>query len=307
MNITVVICTYNRAEGLIRALESLLLQTLSADVWDVLVVNNNSKDDTLSRFDSFVRERLSSDTSPKMRIVTESNQGLSYARNRGISDATGDFIVFIDDDQEVSKNYLQSYYENCSDKGGFCIAGGPVIPIYEGGKPRWASKYSERTISGYLEFKGSTRFFPKGSYPTGGNMGFSSDVFAEYGGFSTNLGRTGDSLLGGEESDLFRRIASQRSDIIYLNDAKVYHHIPASRTTIAFLRNVSLMVGVSERLRTSNSINNYVGRIISEIFKWGATLCLSLLYTIRFTPSKGYALILMRKEITLGLLNIKNK
>ena len=305
MNITVIICTYNRAEGLIRALKSLLLQTLAIEHWSVLVVNNNSVDGTLKEFANFTQEYLEQDHSPHMRILTETNQGLSYARNRGISESTGDFIVFIDDDQEVSSNYLQAYYDNCSNKGSFCIAGGPVIPIYESGRPQWASKYTERTISGYLEFKSTTRFFPKGSYPTGGNMGFSSDVFVEYGGFSTNLGRTGDSLLGGEESDLFRRIASQRSDLLYLNDAKVYHHIPAARTTIKFLRDVSRMVGVSEQLRTSNSISNYIGRIISEIFKWFATLCLSLLYTLCLTPSKAYALILMRKEITLGLLKIK--
>ena len=302
MNITVVICTYNRVEGLIRALKSLLLQTLPTTSWDVLIVNNNSADDTINIFNIFRQEYLNRVDSPQMNIVTESNQGLSYARNRGISEASGDFIIFIDDDQEVSKFFLESYYENCNCKGSSCIAGGPVIPIYECGKPKWASKYTERTISGYLEFRSTTRFFPKGSYPTGGNMGFSSDIFKTYGGFSTNLGRTGDSLLGGEESDLFRRIASQRSDIHYLNDAKVYHHIPAARTTIDFLRNVSRMVGVSEQLRTSNNVNTYICRIISEVFKWCATICLSILYTLELRPSKAYALILMRKEITLGLL-----
>lgn len=306
MNITVIICTYNRGDGLICALKSLLPQTLSSDLWSVLIVNNNSTDRTVEMFESFKQEYLSVDSSPSMNMITESNQGLSYARNRGISEANGDFLIFIDDDQEVSVNFLQSYYENCNNKGGECIAGGPVAPLYETGKPKWASKYTERTISGYLEYKSSTRFFPKGSYPTGGNMGFSADIFAKYGDFSTNLGRIGNSLLGGEESDLFRRIATQRSDIIYLNDAKVYHHIPASRTTIDFLRRVSRMVGVSERLRTSTNLNAYTGRIASEGFKWVATLILALLYTVRFSPSKGYALILMRKEITLGLLNIKN-
>lgn len=304
MKISVVICTYNRANGLIRALRSLLPQTLDKAHWNILIVNNSSTDNTVEEFDRFTLEHPNS---AKMRIVSEIKQGLSHARNRAIQEVGDDFIIYIDDDQEVSPNFVEAYYDRCNDKGDMVLAGGPIIPVYEGGKPKWVSKYVDRTISGYLNLGSHTELFPKGSYPTGGNMGIGNGVFKEFGGFSTDLGRVGGSLLGGEESDFFNRVANNRSDIIYVHDADVYHHISKERATITSLRQISRMVGVSERIRTSTKKWDYIKRLIAEEIKWWATLILALIYTIKLSPDKGKALILMRWEITMGLLDRSKK
>jgi glycosyltransferase involved in cell wall biosynthesis len=95
MNLTVILCTYNRRKGLIRTLRSLQNQYSENHIpWEVLVVDNNSTDNT---FDS-VRE-FAKKSDIVIRYVREEKQGLSYARNRGIKEARGQYVHFIEDDE----------------------------------------------------------------------------------------------------------------------------------------------------------------------------------------------------------------
>lgn len=95
--LSIVIATFNRPAYLLRTLESLAGQTLPAQEFEILVVNNNSTDDTPAVFAGFARQH----PELRLRMVAEPVQGISYARNRGVAEAEGECIVFIDDDEEA--------------------------------------------------------------------------------------------------------------------------------------------------------------------------------------------------------------
>src|SRR5689334_13047707 len=102
---TILICTWNRADSLRRTLESLVaMQPPAPGSWEVLVVNNNSSDDTDATVDGF-RDRL------PIRRITERAQGLSNARNAGARAAQGEYLVWTDDDVIVDRSWLTKYVE----------------------------------------------------------------------------------------------------------------------------------------------------------------------------------------------------
>ena len=93
--LSIIIATYNRGEKLARTLRSLAAQTLPAGEWEAVVVNNNSTDDTPGVFARFTGAE---GRDLNIRMVEETRQGLSWARNRGLAEARGEIIVMIDDD-----------------------------------------------------------------------------------------------------------------------------------------------------------------------------------------------------------------
>ena len=101
--LSLVIATYNRCAKLCTTLDSLLVQTLPQEQWEVVVVNNNSTDDTAARFADYVAAHPQLDA----RMVLETEQGVSAARNRGIAESRGEYIVVID--ARVPRTLLQPF------------------------------------------------------------------------------------------------------------------------------------------------------------------------------------------------------
>lgn len=302
IQLSVVICTYNRAQFLPRTLHSLVPQTLDRNIWETVVVNNNSTDNTDQAIAQFAAEN------PMLQVVTavETKQGLSHARNCGIELCRGRYIVFIDDDQEVNPEFLQAYFDFFESHPSAIAAGGVVEPLYEFQTPRWLTPYAERPIAGTVYLGDKITLFKGSSYPPGGNMGFRSEAFQKYGVFNPNLGRTGTSMLAGEEKDLFSRYQNAGEPLYYLPDAIVYHIIPQSRMTPEYFDKLTRMVGVSERVRCKNiGAGAYWGRIASECVKWAGVGVLLVGYTLRGRPIAGWYLVKMRWNITRGLLGYK--
>ena len=102
MKVTVILCTYNRCGSLVRALESVAASQLPPSVeWEVLVVDNNSTDQTREVVADFARRHAG-----RFRYVFEARQGQSHARNAGIQEAAGDVLAFTDDDIRVEPTWL---------------------------------------------------------------------------------------------------------------------------------------------------------------------------------------------------------
>jgi glucosyl-dolichyl phosphate glucuronosyltransferase len=103
MKITVIMCTYNRCHSVARAMGSVAASTLPNSVkWEVIVVDNNSSDQTRQVIEDFCGWHLG-----RFRYVFEPKQGLSHARNAGIQEAQGNILAFTDDDVTVQPNWLQ--------------------------------------------------------------------------------------------------------------------------------------------------------------------------------------------------------
>jgi len=299
--LSVIIATYNRGESLIRTLNSLAVQTLEPALWEVVVVDNNSADRTKELFGKFAAAHPNLD----LKLVPESKQGLSNARNGGMAAAAGDIFVIIDDDQEVNGGFLEAYYDFFVSNPKIVAAGGKILPVYDEKPPGWLSRFTERPIAGTLDMGSKIRLFPKGGFPGGGNMALRRSVTEQSGLFDPLLGRTASMLLAGEEKDLFERISRLGHRFYYIPEAVVYHIIPKERMTRLYLERVSLMNGVSESIRTRGiSSWSYFRRLIMEGVKWVATVIIALWYFATFRSSKGRYLMIMRYNVTKGLIKL---
>ena len=292
IRLSLIIATYNRAAELVAALESVVRQTAPADAWECVVVNNNSQDDTAARFAAFAARF----PELNLRLVTETRQGLSYARNRGIAETAGEYIAVIDDDERINPGFIAAYIDFFDRHPEAVSAGGRIIPEYPGGRPAWMSRYTEKPVANPIDLGDRVRPFPRGRIPGGGNMALRRSAVERYGAFDPTLGRSGVSLVGGEESDLFERLARAGEQCWYVPDAVMWHIIPDRKLTEEYCRRLSRNVGVSQRMRAQRN-GRYGRALFGEALKWVATLLLAGLM-----PScKRPWLLRMRREITRGL------
>ncbi len=295
--ISIIVATYNRAHQLLETLESLIRQDLPAEEWECVVVDNNSQDDTQKCLTEFTEKH----SEFNICIVREERQGLSFARNRGIEKSRGEIIAIIDDDELVNEHFARGYLE-LFDKYQIAVAaGGRVVPRYPSGRPSWLSHFTEVPIANPTDWGDSIRKFPKGKIPAGGNMSFRREILLKYGGFETSLGRVGEKLTGGEESDLFERLANDGVEFWYTPDSIIYHIIATEKLNADYFKRLAYNTGISQRHRAEIHGRRF-GLFFGECIKWGVTAILTLWYTLTLRPTKGWWLIKMRYGITRGIL-----
>lgn len=229
--ITVAVCTWNRADLLAQSLGELVRMSAPRLLrWDLLVVDNASTDNTKGVVESF-HDRL------PIRYVFEPKLGLSNARNCAVNQARGRFIVWIDDDVRVDPGWLAGYSRGISENPQADIFGGVIEPLFEVPPPTWM-KQVWPMISKYH----AIRSIPEGGgsiesecLPNGANFGIRAEVQRHY-RYDPSQGRMGHELFSGEESTMIRRILNDGGKGIWLPDARVRHFLPASRMTLKYLR-----------------------------------------------------------------------
>ena len=299
MKLSVIICTYNRDKYIYNVLKSIAEDDFLPEKFEIILVNNNSTDNTESEC-----KRFRSDfPQPEFHYFVETNQGLSYARNRGIKEAAGEILIYVDDDAVVQKGYLQAYYAFFEQHLQAMAAGGPIIPVYETQKPKWMSHFTLPMMTGYL-YKGDRVLeFKGGEYPIGANTAFRKSVFEKVGLFNVDLGRKGGNLMGAEEKDIFDKMRSLGMKYYYLPGAILHHIIAETRLTDDHFNRLTYSIGKSERMRTKAiSQWKYTKRIISEGVKWVVSVFLCIGYILMLMPQKGWKLILFRRNVTKGLI-----
>ncbi|MEM3434253.1 MAG: glycosyltransferase [Candidatus Methanomethyliaceae archaeon] len=227
--LSVVICTFNRAYLLDRALASLSAQSARGQ-FEVIVVNNNSTDET----PEIVHRWMSS---IDINLVDESSQGLSYARNRGIREAKGEIIAFIDDDVVVIPNWASSILEIFQQLPEVDCLTGPVEPDWEQGEaPRWMNDELLFSV-GVGNYGDKPKFLVGKEYPIGANMAFRRTVFARVGCFNTLLGRVGTTLLSYEDVEFVDRLRRMGGSVLYHPAVCARHFVPKTRTTQEYVLN----------------------------------------------------------------------
>src|SRR3989338_11158164 len=102
IKISVIICTYNNVKCLKQAILSLVDQTLDKNLYEILVVDNNSSYETVLQVKSLQHKSLA-----EVRLIKELKQGLGYARNKGLKSAKGEYVAFIDDDAKADEYWLE--------------------------------------------------------------------------------------------------------------------------------------------------------------------------------------------------------
>lgn len=230
MDVSIIVCTYNRAQSLCDTLNALKDQQSTAErEWEVVVVDNNSKDDTQRVVEEFQRGW------PLLRYEFESEQGLSHARNHGIAAARGDILLFTDDDVLPEPDWLETTL-NGLEKYGADACGGYIAPIWESSPPDWLTERFYGFLAVRVERSDDYEITSPSQAPFGANMAFRREVFKTVGGFDTSRGRKGSVLASGEDGELFERILSAGLKAVFLGRSRVHHKVESFRLTKRYFR-----------------------------------------------------------------------
>lgn len=297
MKISAIICTYNREKYLPLLFESIEKQSLSEKDFEVVIINNNSTDNTEVICYGFIEKN------PDMVIkyIVEDKQGLSYARNRGIAESTGGILTFLDDDAFLSDSFMETVLRNFEKNPDVYCIGGKIHLHYEDKPPVWVSKYMAEMFGFYDP--GSKPFvYRNRKFPRGSNMSFRKSVFDKVGLFNTKLGRTGENMLAAEEKELFFRIYRMGLKSVYLPQALVYHRVPASRLELPQVIRQIEGIGCSEAILASQSkLPGLLVLVSRELFKWLASFVLMIIYSLQGRFQKGFFLLRFRYHIMKGI------
>lgn len=300
--ITVAICTYNRADYLHDTLQGLSAQSADSGQFEILVINNNSKDHTKRVCDDFIKMH----NALNVRVVEEHEQGLSRARNRAARECSAPVILYIDDDVFLPKTFIETaitYSDSCSEP--FC-AGGCIDVAFEGEsrQPAWIPNELMPMFGLHKPFE-KEREYPESNFPRGGNMVIHQSVFEKAGYFKTDLGRTGTQLLGGEEKAFFDTARRKGIPLCYWPDLKLTHRIGRDRLGKRYIRNQSIGIGHSEWLRVRHNPADIVRKSAEEAVKFAGSLILFLWYGITGRWKAAVFLVQFRVWVLTGFLGSK--
>lgn len=234
MKLSIIICTYNREKYIAETINSVLHATNQNFHSEILIIDNNSTDNTRTLLEHYTGNS-------QIKIFSEENQGLSYARNRGMKEASGDILVFLDDDIHMPDNYfkiLNTLFENRDNH----IIGGKVLP-YNETIPKWlpSSYYFLASIFDLGDQELKVRKL------MGANFAMRKEVAAKVGNYNTDLGRKGNLLMAGEEVDYLNRASLIGYTIKYIPGLLIYHKIN-SKLNRNYIYEYSYRNGISERL-----------------------------------------------------------
>ena len=299
MLVSVVICSYNRAAYIGGALYSLYQQTASKDNFEVIVVDNNSTDDT----EQVVAKWIAENQEGHFRYSTETKQGASFARNTGAAAAKGQWLCFMDDDAIATPTYIENIIQHIHTKPEAIGFGGRIIPKYIPSEPEWMSYYVSSLV-GNFDYAPNACAFENGKYPIESNMIVKKDIYESIGGFNTALpGVVGTLRIGGEGKELFYKILALGHTIYYDPSICVHHVVEVKKLTSEYMYRVASGIGRGEKTRTLNiSTWAYIKKIVEYLFKLGASILLAIKYTLQLTPAKSWPIIQFRIDALKGLL-----
>ncbi len=286
MKLSVVIPTYNRAKLLSETLRSIADACLPPDLEiEITVVNNNSTDETEEVFEKHKNKNQKG----KLKYLFEAKQGRSFAVNAGISQSDGDLITMIDDDIQISADWLvevERLFRERWDELDF--VGGKVLPIWEIEPPNWVKSIKEVGIC-WRDYGDEEWWYDKETpILTGGHAVFKADIFSEVGLYSEELGVKKKNLISCEDDVMFDKLLEAGKRGIYSPKLVVYHYVSAHRLTKNYYRQWNFGAGMSWEL-VEKHYKPYSGK---KIFGVPGYLCKSAMRSFFSKIKAG----LMRNE-----------
>lgn len=231
--VSVLICTYNRADSLRDTLQALQDETASRVSYEIVVVDNNSADHTRR----VVEEAAGTHLRP-VHYLFEGRQGKSHALNLGVQESRGELIAFTDDDVIPQAGWVEALWQAAEQFQADAV-GGRILPLWAEEPPAW--------LPGQLRLMESLALLDGGPEPVmngihtayriyGANMALRKIIFNDIGGFRTDLGPLGRSPTRGEETELLIRAHRAGKRLLYAPQAVVHHKVPAERMRLGYLR-----------------------------------------------------------------------
>lgn len=259
---SVIICTYNRRSMVLTALASIRKQTLSYEKFEVIVVDNGSSDGTYNAVQTYLNanhihspQHNVTQAQLRAQCLLEERNGLAYARNTGLVAASGEIVVFLDDDIIAGPHFLEQLYKTYQETDADAI-GGSVDLHWEAPRPYWLSDDLLDTFGRYKPLQNRSRM------PTG--IDFSNSCFSvkrtalqNVGGFSSFLSKRLNTPINVEVNDLCRRLRQAGYQLWYEPDAQVLHRVSQARLERAFMIGRAYWQGRSEVLADYFDVEQY--------------------------------------------------
>jgi hypothetical protein len=232
--ISVVICSWNRERLLKSTLESLCrAQPPQRLTWEVVVILNDCTDGSAGVVGQF-RARL------PLVCQAEPRPGLSNARNKGIDVASGDVLIWIDDDVRVAPGWLRGYEDAFMQWPDVSLFGGAILPEFEGNPAAWLVRSWHLCDSAFAARRMPHADAPivlEDNYPPyGANFALRACVQRQF-RYDTALGaRPGNWMMSGEETEVMHAVLARGATGRWVRAAVVHHIMPPERQSVAYVR-----------------------------------------------------------------------
>jgi GT2 family glycosyltransferase len=253
MDVSVVISTYNRCDLLPAALTSLIAQEARGLSYEIIVVDNNSRDETRRVVESFI-----ADDGTEMRYVFEGKQGLSHGRNAGIANARAPIIAFTDDDVRATPNWVAAIKRAFDRNPQVACVGGKILPQWEVDPPRWLTR--EHWVALAVQDYGEEPFYVSAERPislAGANFSFRREAFEEVGLFSPDFPRA-------QDTEMLVRLWRAGGKGMYVPEAVVIADVQAERLTKGYHRRWHKTNGKFNSLMRFGELTAQDGRILQQ-------------------------------------------
>ena len=257
IDISVILSTFNRADLLPGAIDALLQQDTQNVRFEVILVDNNSSDNTREVVGSYVRSHPG-----LVRYIFDPKQGLSHGRNAGIANAKGNILAFTDDDVRVHRNWIDTLYRAFDEYPDAVYVGGQVLPLWETPQPKWA------------DFQlGSFAFQDYGKEPKaidrdyqrcliGANLACRKGLIERVGGFDPATQRVKDGIGSLEDYEWQTRIWAEGLHGRYVPDVQVSAPVQAERLRKMYHREWHFRHGIFRAMLRDPSIEASSWRIL---------------------------------------------
>lgn len=282
--LSVIIPTRDRSPLLYNALESLTKQSYPADRFEIIVVDNGSTDATSDVCHHF-RLRI-----PRLKLVHAPLPGLHNGRHTGLAEASGEILVYADDDIEALPTWLEGIAESFIDPE-VAMVGGKILPKFESAPPEWVNTLASKTDSGWslgwyslLDFGDRMHEIPH-EYVWGCNFSIRKEVLQKVGGFHPDaFPQELIKYRGDGETAVSFAVREMGLKALYNPKAAVYHVVSSARLTAEYIYQRAFNQGVSDSYSSirrnralsgpqpyappSNTINETVNRGLVDGFNY---------------------------------------
>ena len=247
--LTVALCTHNHRPRLERTLSALVQVQPPRSPWELLVIDNGSSDGTAELLAaSGWRSNLGD-----VRVVREPKLGLSHARNRAIREARGEYLVFMDDDETPDREWLRAFERAMLSEQPDALGGRIEVMFEDGERPAWL----QDEVLGFLgkldHGPSACRLVDPGTPIFGGNFAFRKTVFERIGSFDTELGRKGTANVGGEDTEIYRRLLAAGCTVWWVPEAVIHHRIQTGKLRRSYFLDLHFRQGRTEGMRKRGS------------------------------------------------------
>jgi glucosyl-dolichyl phosphate glucuronosyltransferase len=228
MFVSIIIPTYNRSKLIGITLDSLLKQSYPKELFEILVVDNNSTDNTSTVIDEWIIK-----SEGRIRYFVEPRQGSHFARNGVVQHARGDLLYFTDDDMIADSNLLSGLVSIFKENPNVGTATGRVIPKWEIEPPVWVKKYC---TNGWLSLydREEEIFISDDDFGVFScHQAVRKEAFILAGGYNPDI--VNGEWLGDNETGLNIKIKSLGYQFAFIRSSVTQHMIPPHRMTQLYL------------------------------------------------------------------------